>query len=327
MKTPPKLLHVAAFSCTLLWLSGGCATAAPPVLPCEPLSSLRADDGGQDRSGHLWLWDQKASRLGWLDSDGELVELVDVPGSRSLAADRTWGIAAVGTYGSVLRILRPGEDEPAVVLELPREVATVAWLGRDRVALGPTRAGWWVEVWDVARGERVEELGEGHEIATPPGATFLRVLRLAPAPDGAGLITLDSLDGTLRRLTPEGDVRFERSLEAHRSPAIEQWRRELDRKARERGVTETPLYWVLDLQVTPDGDAYVVEHCSEDRTRVRWVRVSPSGGLQRVERELGAPVCSLDFIRWRDGWVFLSKGAGAEPRAHRCRVTNQGESS
>lgn len=313
----------------LLSASAGCATHATtaPLLHCEPLAEVRADEGGTDRFGHLWLWDEGASTVTWLDADGELVQVVEIPQSRALAANHEWGIATLDQHGTTLRVSRPGDSEPSAELSLPRQVAAVAWIDRKRVAVAPTRADALVEVWDLDARERVASLGEGHEIETGPGATFLRSLRLVFDPSGNRVFTLDSLHGALRVLTLDGDLERQEALAADKVPELEEWRREVDRAARQRGATQTPIYWVLDLQVGSQGDAYVVERCSEKRDRMTWVRVSPAGSLQRVEQEMTPAVCSLDFARWRGQWVFMSNEDGDGPRAYICSETSQGDLS
>lgn len=311
---------------SVLMGSLGCAAAAH-TLRCEPMAAGRADEAGVDRHGHLWVWDREGSTLRWLDVDGQLVEVVWTPKARWVDADREWGITAVGPYGASLQVVRPGATEPALELRLPDEAATVAWIDRNRVAVAPTRADSLVELWDLSKAEPVRALGQGHRIEATLGATFLRVLVLDRDPAGESLLTLDSLRGTLRRLTLDGAVTLEMGLEADRLPELEAWRREVDRQAREADRVQTPLYWVLDLHVGANGSAYVVERCSEERTRVTWVRVSPDGGLERTEQGLNAPVCSLDFTRWHDAWIFLAGSDGEPPRAHRCHEPTGEESS
>jgi len=263
------------------------------------------------------------------------VGLIETPSSRFLDADREWGVAAIGTYGAVLRILRPGDAEPSLELPLPEEVASVAWIDRERVAVAPTGADSLVEIWDLSEPRVVRRLGQGHRLDIGPGATFLRVLALEPDPSGQRLYTLDSLRGTLRVWSPDGELQAEEQLQAHRLPELERWRQAVDREAREKGAVQTPLYRVLDLQVDDDGSAHVVERCSEDRIRVTWARVSPNGEVERSKQRLTLPVCSLDFSRWRGEWVFLSKHEGEAPRAFHCtsaqkpdhKPAREGESS
>jgi len=317
----PFLLAVYLASLLLSSLEG-CATTAAP-LRCQPIGAERADEAGVDRSGHLWLWDERAATVRWLDPDGETVEVIEIPKSRFLDADREWGVVAIDTYGTVLRILRPGDAEPSLEVPLPDEVASVAWIDRVRVAVAPTRADPLVEVWNLSEPRAVRRLGPGHRIEIGPGATFLRVLALEPDPSGERLYTLDSLRGTLQVWSPDGELKVEEQLEAHRLPELERWRQAVDREARERGAVQTPLYRVLDLQVDDDGSAHVVERCSQDRLRVTWARVAPDGEVERTEQRLTLPVCSLDFARWHGEWVFLSKQEGEAPRAFRCTAVQE----
>lgn len=313
---------------SLIFLAAeSCATAAvAPTLQCEAISAGRTDRIGTDRFGYLWLWDQGASTVRWLDPDGEMLDVIEIPESHSVDADQGWGVASVGQLdGATLRILRPGQSEPALLI-LPEEVSGIAWINRDRVAVAPTRADSLVEIWDLAERRQVRSLGQGHRIEASPGATFGRALVLQPGPEGKHLYTLDSLRGDLRVFSLDGEPTLEAKVEAHKLPELEEWLRDVDREARGRGMVQIPLYHILELEVDGDGSAQVVERCSEDRTRASWVRVSPNGEIERGDLQLTAPVCSHKFARWNGEWVFVSTVDGEVSRPFLCKRVPIGES-
>ncbi len=264
------------------------------------ISELGPGRLGADRQGNLWSWDRTSSAVEIFDPDGVRVVRLQVPVSRSLDVDRSWGVVGTAADGSTLHLV--SNDGASRVIHLDNDAAHVAWIDGKAIALSTTRASESIEIWDVDRGVLLRSFGSVEEIVPRVGAVLLRSLILRYSAPRKTLFALDSVNGTLESWSVKGDRLRTDIVPAHRRTEIEKWLADFDLKAKAEGQSHTPFYEILRLTVDTEGSAWVVESCSPNRQRASLVKVS-SGPAAAFQVDLEKPCCSNNFIVWNDYFV------------------------
>ena len=277
----------------------------PSELECRPLPWLNGAQIGSDRNGNVWAADPRARSVELFDVAGRSLLRQEMPAFRSVDVDREWGVAALDSHGVALTASRL--DGSTSSFPLGTEMADIAWISRDEVAVSPTRAAHLVEIWDLETGRATGRFGEVDEIRPEPGVTFLRSTQLRYSAEESRLYALDSLTGALQAFSLRGEPLLAAEVPAHRLPELEEWRVGLEAEARQRGEIQTPLYTVLRLAEGPQGGVWIVEQCTPDRKGVRIVEILPDQRSRALSWSLSEAACSLNFSVLDGSLLFIRR--------------------
>ena len=269
---------------------------------------------GTDRQGNFWSWDRGSSTVELFNREGDLVWRLEVPGLRSLAVDRLWGVVGTATDGSALELV--SLDGTSKTIRLKNDAAHVAWIDRKTVAISTTQAAQSIEIWDIDREFLIRSFGPAEEIVPRIGAVLLRSVVLQYSSSRNMLLALDSVNGTFQSWTLDGALARSDLVPAHRREEIEEWLAQADRKSKARGQRHTPFYEILRLAEDADGSAWVVESCSPDRDQASLVKIS-DGPPESLGIDLPKPCCSNNFTIWNHYFVSV---LGAGPESTGCAV-------
>lgn len=328
-----RKLSVALTGFALLIVLGGLtfvvrAGAAPPPAIGDAHTNLQALDPlllirglsptrlGVDSHGNLWGWNERSSRLLVVTPSAGLLTVVELPPARAIDVDSTHGVVLLDLYGKQISVL-DATGEARKSWTLPNEGADVTWIDADRVAISTTRSAPPIELWNVERGARSSSFGDGPAVEVGRGATLLRHLDLNHHAASRTLYALDSVEGTLTAYALDGSPKGRHQVPNPKRAELADWLADADREARALGRVETPLYTILRSGVGPDGAAWIVTRCSEDRRVASLERWAPESEPRRVELTLSDACCSLAFTIWRERALFTHK---PDAVAQRCVV-------
>lgn len=266
---------------------------------------MNATRAGVDRSGSFWYWDSLESTVTRLTVRGDRATARVHREIRELDADRERGIVTLDVYGTTVRVT-DWSGAVTNVLALPFEAANVCWMDRAEVAIAPETIASRVVVWSISAKKQVRAMGPVPEIRKPAaGAVLTRATLLAYDDARSELVTLDAFTGELAVFGRDGELVRRGSITHPLLEANNLWLRELDRKSRQTGESQSPNFWNYPrMSLTADGSIWLGEKSGDPAGSVIVAKILPSATVSRTA--VVVPECaSIRFELWQNQLIFF----------------------
>lgn len=312
------------FSLLFTPISLAALSPSPNSVALQAAAHLQATHVGTDRFGNLWWWSRNSRSIRALSPQGQRLPTAQIDGRYPTAAtfDAEWGVAALDMDRDLL--LLPSLTDP--LLRVPRDgkATHLAWIGRGRLAVAPSRASHRVEIWDVDKRRIVERWGQEEPIPDGPGFHRLRAVLLAWDWEREVLWTLETFSGDLVVYSADGHEILHRTLAHPKFPRTQAWVDEMEATGASGSQEQEDSYLNLwsSLTLHPGGSAWVVEGCDSSRAKLDVMHIGADGQVKRLTEDLLA-CCPSGFSFWGPEMVpFRDPRQPGDPS---CKLTQKGD--
>lgn len=290
------------FAGALLPVAFGAQIGAAPALDTEALRAhleeLRPRQLGVDHAGRLWAY--APGRAVVFDDAGQPEQVLKAPSGRSVDVDGEWGVLVLSERGTSVTSF--GVDgKHGVEVSLDDEVASVAWVGPSRIAVGSTTGADRVEIWSLTTGRRLAGIDQVGPLPRGPGARPSRSTAIRFLGGIDRYVILDRFQGHLAILDADGGLLHEAQARDPRRAELDAYMAGRDAEAKRQGREDLLPFERFWLGVEPSGAAWTVESRDPDGY-MSLLRLAPDGEIRRVEMQ--AECASGFFVVWGQELIF-----------------------